>query len=173
MQSLKVIAATATLLAPAAAFAQPPALAAETPSAPAATEVSPVEVSPPGPALGDRAPVPEPAPGDKAQSKKTPVANTVGGLAGGTLGQVAGTVVGGPVGGIAAGLVGERLGSGAVSLARRAFGGDDKKDGTAAQESSAAPDRTARPAAYLPPEPPIRHGGHDPTIDDDPAQTTF
>jgi len=137
MRKALIAALTVALGAPLAAHAQEaPPLAAE--------DVAPVAVEPPpGPQPGD--PAPPPARSAKKSKKKMDVAGTAGGAVGGMLAKGAGTAIAGPVGGIAAGYVGNKVGRGAVSLAKQVMGVGDKKD-----DAKAAPEVATDVTANVP-----------------------
>jgi hypothetical protein len=130
----------AALVIPAAAYAQPG-----------------------GPVLGDPAPPPPPA--EKKTTKKPGLAEAAGGAVGAAVaaGAVATT---GPVGAVAVKFVGGRIGSGAVSVAKKIMSGDGKEndiqvpaplaDPALPQPIPAADIAAADAAAKLPPPDPVK-----------------
>jgi hypothetical protein len=144
----------AALVIPAAAYGQPTAPASE------------------GPALGDPAPAPPPVV-QKKETKKPGLAEAAGGAVGAAVaaGAVATT---GPVGAVAVKFVGSRIGSGAVSVAKKVMSGDGKDDDLQApapladpaipQPIPAADIATADAAAKLPAPDPVKLAPPPPAI---------
>jgi hypothetical protein len=158
------------------ALAAPWSVRAQEGPPPPESGVAPVAAEPgPGPQPGDVAPAPPLTAEPKKKKKKFKVMETAGGAVGGALAKTAATAVAGPVGGIAAGIVGARVGRGAVTVAKKVVGVDDRDGAKAASDtgvdvSAWTPDPTGRSEVTPPPEPePLETAPPEPVGSDEPT----